>query len=108
MVQPVLSAKNITNETSLDVSDEHKKEIEAKIVEDIVFGLESNKISETDLPRIADFVLGKIDNIQNHEELVSFLNELSEKWPVFDNLEEVERGEVKDSEEGQAEKDVLK
>lgn len=92
----------------MEVTEEHKKQIERKIAEVMITALEDGKVGEADLPTIATFVLEKIDKAQNHDELIKSLDELSAKWPVFENLEQIERGEVSEASEDTVEKGVLK
>src|SRR3990167_10477094 len=80
----------------MDVTSQHRKEIEEKIMEAIITALENNRLKQDELPLIASYVLERIDKINNHEELIVFLRDLSDKWAIFDNLEEIEKGEVKE------------
>lgn len=91
----------------MDVTAAHKTEIERKILEAIINAFENNQVAEAELPTISDFVLTRIDQIQDHEQLVKFLDELSAKWPFFDNIEQLERGEVTEAKEDQIEQKVL-
>jgi hypothetical protein len=91
----------------MDVTESHLVEIEKSIIEVIVRSLEEQKLSEQDLPKIAEFVLNGIKNIKDHEQIVAFLYGLSSNWPVFDHLEEIERGEMQDTIEDKGEKEVL-
>jgi len=88
----------------MDVTPEHKNEIEKKIVEAIVAGLENKNLLESQLSEIADFVLQRMDAVKNQDELLAFLADLSSKWPVFNNIKLTEEGEAKN----EAEKDVAK
>lgn len=92
----------------MEVTARHKEEIEKKIIEGIIDALENDKVAEAELPEVADFVLARIDQIQNHDQLVKFLDELSAKWPFFEGLEQIERGEVTEAKEDQVEQEVLK
>ncbi|MDZ4209963.1 MAG: hypothetical protein U1C56_02175, partial [Candidatus Curtissbacteria bacterium] len=60
-----------------------------------------------DLPLIANFVLNNIDTDQNHDQLIAHLDELSKRWPFFEKVEQLERGEVKEANEDRVEKNVL-
>lgn len=95
------------NNKDMDISQQHKEEIERKIIESIIVNLEENKLPQEELPIIADFVLGKIDTVKNHDELVIFLTELSTKWPIFTNITSIEKGEVKEKVEDKVAEDVL-
>ena len=86
---------------------DHKIEIERKILKEIINALENDKVTEAGLPDIADFVITHIDPVQNHEQMIKFLDELSQKWPFFEGLEQIERGEVTEAHEDKIEQDVL-
>ena len=86
---------------------EHKKKIYNDIVEVIITALEKNELSSSEIPKIANFVLVQIDAVNNHEDLITFLKNLSNKWPIFENIEEIEKGEVKDQKEEEVAEGVL-
>ena len=91
----------------MDVTEAHKTEVERKILEAEIDALENDQLSEAELPEIADFVLARIDQIHDHDQLVKFLDELSAKWSFFDNIEQLERGEVTEAKEDRVEQEVL-
>lgn len=91
----------------MEFSEEHKNKIEKMVVEEMISSLEKNELKEEELSAIAEFILGKIDNIKTQEELIVFLGELSSKWLIFKNIEELEKGEVKEQQEKIVAKDVL-
>ena len=91
----------------MDVDLEHKKKIYNDIVEVIITALEKNELSSSEIPKIANFVLVQIDAVNNHEDLITFLKNLSNKWPIFENIEEIEKGEVKDQKEEEVAEGVL-
>ena len=73
---------------------EEKEKIEGEIVEMIAEALQKNVITTEDTAKIADFVLTKIKNVNSHEELLGFLAELSHKWPLFQTILDIEKGEI--------------
>lgn len=87
--------------------DDHKKQVEKMIIETIVTALENNKLTELQLSPIADYILERIDVIQNHTQLVAFVAELALKWPVFRNIEDIEKGEEKRLSEDRAASSML-
>ncbi|MDO8461161.1 MAG: hypothetical protein Q7S38_01820 [bacterium] len=91
----------------MEVTQEHKNDLEKKIVESVILALENNTISKEEMPIIAEFVLGKIDVIKTHEELVLFVNELALKWPIFSNIDQIEKGEVQEKKESETAESVL-
>lgn len=87
--------------------DQHKKDIEKMIVDAIILGLENQQVQEKDLSRIADFVLSNIDNIQTQEQMIKFVDEISLRWPIFENIREIERGVIQKNQESQVAKQAL-
>lgn len=91
----------------MDVTQERKEEIERRIVKIITSSLEKNSISEADLPTIAQFVLENLDGVTTNDQLFDFLSELSLRWPIFENVELIEKGQMKEQKEDQVAQDVL-
>jgi len=83
----------------MELTEEHKKEVERKLVEVIIDSLEKNLISVGDKDTISAFILGRALNVRTHEELITFLRELSSKWSIFSPLLVIESGEVKEKNE---------
>lgn len=75
-------------------TDEHKKEIEKDIVEMVIGALEGNAITEGDATVIGKMVLERIDNVENQEELILFLEVLTERYHIFSPLVLKEKGAV--------------
>lgn len=50
-------------------------------------------LSEDETPVIAQFILDRIDKVNNHQELLSFLEELSNKWPLFGPVLMIEKSQ---------------
>jgi len=75
----------------MGITPEHKEEIQKSIVEAVIQALESEHLTESDLPAIGQFVLERIDHITTHDELVKFVGELATKWPVFKHIESTEK-----------------
>lgn len=89
----------------MELTPQHKKEVETKLVETIADALGKNSISTDNQKEISDLILSKMPNIKTHEELTVFLRELSAKWQIFTPLLTTEAGEVKEkAEEKVAEK----
>ena len=78
----------------MEVTKEQKDKIEAMIVSTAIDALEAGAITEDTLKPIADFVLGKIDEIKTDAELMQFLKELEEKWPFFTPVEKFMQGQL--------------
>ena len=91
----------------MDVTEDHKNEIQKKIVDAILTGLENKSLLATQLSEIADFALKGIDAVKTQDELLAFLADLSSKWPVFNNIKLTEEGEVKNEAEKEVANGVL-
>lgn len=90
----------------MEFTKEQKEKIEGDIVETMSNALDAKTIQEEELTIIATYVLQKIDAIKNEEELAAFLKELSEKWPIFNQLYQVHSAVAHKEEEQQAVKNI--
>ncbi len=91
----------------MDFDETQKTAIEKQVVDVIILSLENNTISESELPAIAQFVLDELGKVENNDQLLVFLSELSIKWPGFKNIEVVEKGKLSDQVEDKAVQDML-
>lgn len=91
----------------MQLSQERRDAIEKEIAELIIKGLKEGSLKEEDLSPIAKFVLEKIDTLATEEQMVTFLSELSQKWSVFSNIHNIEKGKVMDQTEDLAAQNVL-
>lgn len=82
------------------IDTNHKEKIEREIVETCAQALEKRELTTQDTSQVADFVLTKIDSIQNEQELLIFLGELSQKWPLFQTVIDMEKGSIQEQNEG--------
>jgi hypothetical protein len=86
----------------MEIIQEKKDQIESHIVDIIADAIEQEKITETDLPLISNFVLEKIDTIVSKDQLLLFLTELASNWEIFRTLEVTQRGEIQKKKEEEA------
>ncbi len=91
----------------MDFTEEHKHDIEMRIVRRIILAIEKQELTSADLPNIADLILARIDTIKTQDELAEFLTELSARWSVFKDVLEIELGRVKSNLEKKIARDVL-
>ena len=82
----------------MDLSHEHKIKVEQRIMETVINSLEKGELTQEQYDQIGDFVLGRIDSINTHHDLIIFLRELTEKWAIFSFVLTIESGEVKNIE----------
>lgn len=90
----------------MDDLEKRRAEIEEKIVGLIASSLENGSLDEDELSTVSNFVLERIDRIKNQKELIDFVSDLSQKWPVFKSIELIERGEIQEKVEDEATDDV--
>lgn len=86
----------------MQLTDEHKKEIERSVMECIISALDQKLISSDDLPELSNYILPKIEPIRTQEEMLVFLNELVAKWKFFTPVLSAEKGEINSQTEGEA------
>jgi hypothetical protein len=91
----------------MQLSQEQRGAIENQIAELVIKGLREGLIQEEDLSPIGKFVLEKIDTLQTEEQMVAFLTEMAQKWPLFSNILTIEKGKVSENSENQTAIDVL-
>ncbi|MBU4016288.1 hypothetical protein KJ980_01655 [Patescibacteria group bacterium] len=91
----------------MQLSQERKDEVLKAIAELIIAGLKDGSIVEDDLFPIANFVLEKIDTLATEEQMVVFLSELAQKWPVFSKIYSHEKGKVLEHTENLAAQNVM-
>lgn len=87
--------------------EQHRKELEHRIVDTMITALEKNEVSEDELTDIAGFVLERIDTLGNEDQAAEFLTELSAKWGFFKPILVLELGKVKSEVEKKIARDVL-
>lgn len=89
------------------VTPAYKEQIQGQILSIMTTGLESNSLHTTQIPLIAGFVREKIETVATHTQLVAFLAELAQKWPVFAPLGNMEMGKAIEAHKGQLTDDVM-
>jgi hypothetical protein len=85
----------LMNNESMDLNEEHKKDIERKIMETIISSLESGKLNVEEYDRLAPFILERIEVVKTHDDLLLFLRDLTHQWPIFSFILTIENGEVR-------------
>lgn len=86
----------------MDLSAEHKKEVQKRIMEALISAYEKLEITKVDFDEISKFILEKDPTIQTHHDLIIFLRELTAKWNIFSFVLTLENGEIKKIEENKA------
>ncbi len=90
----------------MDFTATDKEDIERQTLEIIAKALENDELTEAELPEISKYILGRIDKIENSDQLVTFLKDLSEIWPIFKSILDIEKGKVRSSMEKKAISDI--
>lgn len=83
----------------MELTPEHKKDVEIKLVEIVADALEHGKLSSDEATQASQFILDRIDEVNTQEELLIFLEELSSLWDVFGHLFVTEQGKIKEKQE---------
>lgn len=52
----------------------------------VYYAIEKAEITEEDAQESADFILKRLDTIQTKQELLTFLEELANKWTIYSNV----------------------
>ncbi|MCL4386847.1 hypothetical protein M1307_00435 [Patescibacteria group bacterium] len=91
----------------MEYNKERKEEIENKILDILIEGLETGAFTTQQASEIANFVLVKIEVVNDQASLVNFLYDLSSKWSSFVNIYEIEDGKIERDLEQNAVKEAL-
>lgn len=91
----------------MDLSPQHKIDIEKKVVEAIATALENDILTTEEMPEVSSFILDRSAAISTHDQMLEFLRELSAKWPFFSNILVLESGEVQHKSEEKTSLDVV-
>ena len=74
----------------------HKKRLEKDLVDKALREYEDGKITREDLKNIADFTIQEMKKVNSKDDLFSFINAISNKWPIFKNIAIIEKGHQKE------------
>lgn len=93
---------------AIGFDETHRNKIGKALTQRLGQALADQLITLDDLPKISKAILGEIDQISTHAELVYFLEKLNKTWPIFENIATLEAGEEKESQEKQTINEVTK
>ena len=85
----------------------HIEGVERKLLVDLMKQMETKEFTDEEIKEMSTFVLEKVDSAKDNNELIAVLDELSKKWPFFENIEQLERGIVGDVHEDIVTNNVL-
>ncbi len=77
----------------MEFTKSKKQELEKAIVDVCIGALENQRMSDEQMGEVSSFVLSQIDLIKTQDEILVFLENLSERWGIFKNLLDIEKGE---------------
>lgn len=81
-----------------------KNQIYEEMAEIIISALENGEISVEDSQKAAEFVLQKFDEVSSHDQLINFLGEISNLWPIYQSLHlKIKNEQVKTQDQAQIE-----
>jgi len=72
------------DQNSTVVDEKLKEELKKKLVDRLIFGLRSKQLSISQIKNSARFILDKIDKLNDLSTLIIFLDELKQKWSVYE------------------------
>ena len=75
---------------SMQISAEYRTQIERRILEVLAKGLEQKQLTAEDSTSVAQFILDHLDHVQNHQQLIQFLDSLAKRWPIFVEIGNIE------------------
>lgn len=73
-------------DNSTQISEEAKNIIYTQLADAMLEGLETNVLSGKDSETSAQYVLERLEAVTTQEELLSFLEEVSDRWPTYKNV----------------------
>lgn len=89
----------------MNPDETYKNNIGERLTKTLAEALSQGVVSEEEASSIANYILENIDKAQNSTQILDFLTELTQKWPIFDPTLTMELGEAMDKkEEGAVEK----
>lgn len=91
----------MSNNEVMDFDEAHKNVIGERLARKVARALEDGTVTLEQLPEISSYILDNIDTITTHDQLMTFLTNLSQKWPVFSDVLTMEEGEVQEKKEDQ-------
>jgi hypothetical protein len=79
----------------------YKDKIGLRLSRRMLHAFEDGEITEEELKDISSYILENIDKAQNNAELYEFLEAISAKWPIFQDVLIVENAETGEKKKGE-------
>lgn len=70
----------------MDTTQTKRKELEERMVQIILAEIEKNTLTIDQAKEITTFWLSKSSTLSTEEELMSFVNDSADKWPIFSQM----------------------
>lgn len=86
---------------------QHRYQVEQQIVDATLNEFEKGNFTEDQMREIADFTVSAMKNVQSVQDIYNFLQLLSSRWPIFQNLVTIEGGVMKEASDKQVYSGVL-
>ena len=68
------------------IDDQIRNNVYNDLFAAIYDALKKEEITEDEAQNTAEFILPRLDSVKTKDELIAFLSELAEKWPVYSNV----------------------
>lgn len=73
-----------------DITEESRKKIYDQLANAMIEGMEKGELNDEESKKSAQCILENLDDLETEEELIEFLQELSDNWPsyksTYDNI----------------------
>lgn len=79
--------------TAIPLDDTQKKSVQTTLATMLITALEQRKITVPEMQEIANYILDSFEKIQTNAQMMSFLEELKGKWPIFMSAYTIYKGE---------------
>lgn len=81
----------------MQLDEAYRADVRRTMVDVMISGLESGTLSSNDLPLISARILDELPAAITHQQLVAFLESMSQQWPMFGAVANMEMGKVIES-----------
>ncbi len=91
----------------MQISAQQKEQLQKDILITIANALDKEELKEEEIPHISHFMLNWLPTILTQEDVHTFLQDLTAKWPLFKTISLVEAGKEKEQKEDKVLNDVV-
>lgn len=90
----------------MDFDEKHKDIVGERLTRKLARAIENGDMNQEQASEASAYILDTIDTLEDHAQLISFLTTISQKWPVFSSVLDLEQGEVSQAKEEQKVEEV--